>query len=119
MSIIPSVPVNLDDIQWTNYGQEPSLELRNSCYFLLMEQTDNNINFTTTKDFIKNVSNVLVARPKLVLTLTKNDDQMTNLIKDDSVSFPWIVLTANYKVAITCPGCGTTHHGLWSKKVSD
>ena len=62
---------------------------------------------------------ILSARPKLVLTMTENNDSMTNLAYDESIWFPWIVLTNNYKVAITCPGCGTTHHGLWSNKLSD
>ena len=64
------------------------------------------------------MTSILSARPKLVLTMTENNDKMTNLDYDESIWFPWIVLTNNHKVAITCPGCGRTHHGLWSKKIS-
>ena len=71
-----------------------------------------------TKEFIENMTKILSARPKLVLTIIEND-QMTNLEYDESILFPWIVLTNNYKVTITCPGCGITHHGLWNKKVAD
>ena len=51
--------------------------------------------------------------------MTENTDKIANLDYDESIWFPWIVLSNNYKVAITCPGCGTTHHGLWSVAVSD
>ena len=66
------------------------------------------------------MSKILVARPKLVLTWTDNH-QMTNLVYDESILFPWIVLTNHHhhKVTITCPGCGTKHHGTWSHKLSD
>ena len=117
VSIIPSVEVNLDEIHWTN-EQQPSLELKNYCYFILLNQ-DDNINLSTAKEVIKNVTKILGRRPKLVLTITTNNDKMANFEFDESVLFPWIVLTNNYKVTITCPGCGITHHGLWNKKVAD
>ena len=117
MSIIPSVQVNQHDTKWIN-GQKPSPDLRNKCFFVLLKE-DDNINFTTARELIMNMSKILVARPKLVLTLTENDDQMTNLETDESILFPWIVLTNHRKVAITCPGCGTTHHGLWRQDISD
>ena len=63
------------------------------------------------------MTKILSARPKLVLTIIEND-QINNLEYDESILFHWIDLTNNYKVAITCPGCGT-HHGLWSKQISD
>ena len=31
------------------------------------------------------------------------------------VPCPWIVLTNFSKVSIRCPGCGTTHRGIWNK----
>ena len=117
MSIIPSVEVNLDEIHWTN-EQQPSLELKNYCYFVLLNQ-DDNINLSTAKEVIKNVTKILGRRPKLVLTITTTNDKMANFEFDESVLFPWIVLTNNYMVSITCPGCGTTHKGLWSKTISD
>ena len=48
--------------------------------------------------------------------MTKIDDKMAD---HESILFPWIVLTNNYKVSITYPGSGTTHHGLWSKAISE
>ena len=118
VSILPSVQVDLDNTEWIN-GRGPLLEIRNKCYLLLIKQDDSN-NFSTSKQLIKNMSKILVARPKLVLTWTDNH-QMTNLVYDESILFPWIVLTNHHhhKVTITCPGCGTKHHGTWSHKLSD
>ena len=85
----------------------------------MLLKEDDNINFSTAKGFIKNMSKILRARPKLVLTMTENNKEMTKLEYDESVLFPWIVLTNYYMVSITCPGCGTTHKGLWSKTFSN
>ena len=64
------------------------------------------------------MTKILTARPKLVLTMTEND-QMTNLEYDESILFPWIVLTNHHKVSITCPSCGIIHYGMWNKNLSD
>ena len=77
MTIIPTVQVDLDDTQWIN-GRGPSLELTNKCYMLVIRQ-DDNINFSTAKELIENMTKILVARPKLVVTMTENNDKMTNL----------------------------------------
>ena len=77
------------------------------------------MNLSTAKELSKNTSKILGASPKLVLTITENKNKMANLEYDESISFPWIVLTNNYEVAITCPGCGITHKGLWSQMISD
>ena len=116
MSIIPAVQINLYDNEWTN-GQEPSVNFTNKCYIVVFKE-DDNINFSSAKELIKNMTKALVARPKLVLTMTENNDKMTKYEYDESILFPWIVLTNNYQVSITCPGCGTTHRGLWNKKIS-
>ena len=71
-----------------------------------------------TKEFVEKMTKILFARPKVVLVMTENDN-MTNIEYDESIWFPWIVLTNYDKVAITCPGCGTTHHGLWGKTVKE
>ena len=94
-----------------------TLKLKNKCYYLLINQ-DDNIDFKTTKQFIETLSTLLVARPKLVLLMTEGF-QNKNLFHDDSIVFPWMVLTNYHKVSITCPGCATTHHGLWSSNLSN
>ena len=110
MSIIPSLQVDLDvDIS--------KLKLENKCYYLLINH-DDNTNFNTTKQFIEPLSTTLAARPNLVLIMTELEVFQTNLFNDDSIVFPWMVLTNYHMVSITCPGCGTTHHGLWSNKLS-
>ena len=58
-----------------------------------MMKEDDNINFITAQKLIKNMSKILVARPKLVLTMTENIDQMTNLETDETIFFPWIFLS--------------------------
>ena len=80
--------------------------------------TERTVSITTT-EFIEKMAYILSERPKLVLTMTESNDKMTNLDYDQSIWFPWIVLTNSSKVAITCAGRGTTHHGLWRKTVSD
>ena len=83
-----------------------------------MINNEENINISKTKDFIKTVSKITAVRPKLVLIMSQID--LTHLWhQQEPTFFPWISLTDQYKVYVTCPGCGTTRHGLWSKKLSD
>ena len=86
--------------------------IRNKCYFLVfaMDQQGN----VTTKSLIDHLTKTLVARPKFVLVMTQlqNDNTIS-----ESFSFPLIHLTSQRQVSLTCPGCGTTHHGLWSKRL--
>ena len=47
------------------------------------------------------------------------ENEPTNVMYYEPLSYPWIVVTNYHKVSVICQGCGTTHHGHWNKRSSN
>ena len=98
--MIPSVTIGLEDNHLVNL-QEPSFELKNKCYFLVINHGDIVALNTSTRHIVDTLSNMVAAIPRFVLTLAETDQHL----QEESIPIPWIVLTNNYRVSVTCPGC--------------
>ena len=100
--------VQLDGVQ-IQHGQLPRLP--NKCY-IVAHTLDEELN----TEILGNLTKVLKAKPKLIINISRDDVDIGRM--KTLVPCPWIVLTNVSKVSITCPGCGTTHRGIWKKNFS-
>ena len=117
MTLLPSVRIQVGGSPWI-HQQLSGLRLRTRCYIPIIQQAHRDMadHIRTT---IIGLVEVVRDNPRMVLVMRGGGGIANDVLPTSLFSCPWVVLTKHSRVAVTCPGCGTTHAGLWNPLLSD